>query len=38
MNPRDGWDADRCSIAGALDVVSTRSALLILREAFYGAT
>jgi DNA-binding HxlR family transcriptional regulator len=38
LNPRDGWNADRCSIAGALDVVSTRSALLILREAFYGAT
>src|SRR5215207_6317390 len=38
LEPRDEWVADRCSIAGALDVVSTRSALLIMREAFYGAT
>src|SRR5215207_5390070 len=38
LEPRDEWVADRCSIAGALDVVGTRSALLILREAFYGAT
>ena len=28
----------RCSIAKTLDVVSTRSAFLILREAFYGTT
>ena len=38
LEPRSGWTADRCPIAGALDVVSTRSAFLILREAFYGAT
>lgn len=38
LDPRDGWTADRCSIAAALDVVSTRSAFLILREAFYGIT
>lgn len=36
LEPRSGWAADRCSIAAALDVVSTRSAFLILREAFYG--
>src|SRR2546430_2284069 len=35
---REGWTADRCTIAKALDVVSTRSAFLILREAFYGTT
>ena len=38
LNPRDGWTAERCSIAGALEVVSARSAFLILREAFYGST
>ena len=38
LNPRGGWSADRCSIAKAIDVVNTRSALLILREAFYGTT
>jgi DNA-binding HxlR family transcriptional regulator len=30
--------SDRCSIARALDVVGTRSALLLMREAFYGTT
>jgi DNA-binding HxlR family transcriptional regulator len=29
---------EQCSIAKTLDVVSTRSAFLILREAFYGTT
>ncbi len=38
MSPRDGWTADRCPMAHALDVVRTRSAFLVLREAFYGAT
>lgn len=38
LEPRSGWKADHCSIARALDVVSTRSAMLILREAFYGTT
>jgi DNA-binding HxlR family transcriptional regulator len=38
LDPRDSWTADRCTIASALDVVSTRSAFLILREAFYGTT
>jgi DNA-binding HxlR family transcriptional regulator len=37
LDPRSSWDTgDRCSIARALGVVSTRSAFLILREAFYG--
>jgi DNA-binding HxlR family transcriptional regulator len=38
MEPRSSWKATRCTIAKALDVVSTRSAFLILREAFYGTT
>ncbi len=38
MEPRASWKATRCTIAKALDVVSTRSAFLILREAFYGTT
>lgn len=38
LEPRDGWTADRCTIARALDVVTTRSAFLVLREAFYGTT
>ncbi len=36
LDPRGGWSAERCSIAGALDVLGARSAFLILREAFYG--
>jgi DNA-binding HxlR family transcriptional regulator len=38
LEPRGAWRADRCTIARALDVVTTRSAFLILREAFYGTT
>lgn len=38
LNPRGGWEAERCSIAKTLEVVSTRSAFLIMREAFYGTT
>ena len=38
LEPRSAWNADRCTIARALEVVPTRSAFLILREAFYGTT
>jgi DNA-binding HxlR family transcriptional regulator len=38
LAPREAWVADRCSVVKALEVVHTRSAFLILREAFYGAT
>lgn len=38
LDPRESWTADRCTLAKALEVVSTRSAFLILREAFYGTT
>src|SRR3954449_2125871 len=36
LDPRDTWTAERCTIARTLDVITTRSAFLILREAFYG--
>jgi DNA-binding HxlR family transcriptional regulator len=36
LSPRSGWKASACSMARALDVVSSKSAMLILREAFYG--
>jgi DNA-binding HxlR family transcriptional regulator len=35
---RDAWQATRCSVDLALTVVGTRSAMLLLREAFYGTT
>ncbi len=38
LDPREGWQAERCTIAKSLEILSTRSALLILREAFYGTT
>jgi DNA-binding HxlR family transcriptional regulator len=38
LDPRSGWTADQCTIAKALEVIPTRSAFLILREAFYGTT
>ncbi|MBP2209944.1 DNA-binding HxlR family transcriptional regulator [Rhodococcus ruber] len=33
---RDAWQTTQCSIAKAMDTVGTRSAMLILREAYYG--
>ena len=33
---RDGWSTANCSIARTLDIVGTRSAMLIMREAFFG--
>lgn len=38
LEERDDWSMDNCSIARALEVVGTRSALLIMREAFFGTT
>ncbi|MFI6212146.1 winged helix-turn-helix transcriptional regulator [Nocardia brasiliensis] len=32
------WQTTDCSIAKAMDLVGTRSAVLILREAYYGTT
>ncbi|MFD3510704.1 winged helix-turn-helix transcriptional regulator [Nocardia sp. NPDC058666] len=30
------WNTEGCSIAKAMDLIGTRSAMLILREAYYG--
>jgi DNA-binding HxlR family transcriptional regulator len=38
LSPREDWRATACSLAKALEVVSSKSAMLILREAFYGTT
>jgi DNA-binding HxlR family transcriptional regulator len=38
LEPRGGWTAEGCTLARSLSVLSTRSAFLILREAFYGTT
>jgi DNA-binding HxlR family transcriptional regulator len=38
LDPRGGWTAENCPIDKALQVIPTRSAFLILREAFYGTT
>jgi DNA-binding HxlR family transcriptional regulator len=39
LDPRDGWSAgDECTIAKSVELLSTRSAFLLMREAFYGAT
>jgi DNA-binding HxlR family transcriptional regulator len=35
---RDRWRAERCSIDKAMRAIGTRSAILLLREAFYGTT
>ena len=32
------WPPTRCSLALAMDVIGTKSAFLLLREAFYGTT
>ncbi|MDN3029346.1 helix-turn-helix domain-containing protein [Streptomyces sp. S.PB5] len=33
---RDAWSMANCSIARTLEIVGTRAALLIMREAFFG--
>lgn len=40
LQPRSSWPApgDHCPIARSFDTVGTKSAFVILREAFYGAT
>lgn len=35
---RSTWRLDNCSIAMSMDVIGTRSSMLILREALYGTT
>src|SRR5258707_8231514 len=39
LDPRDGWTAGaECTIAKSVELLSTRSAFLLMREAFWGAT
>lgn len=38
LDPRGSWPAKQCSLAKTAEVIHTRSALLVMREAFYGAT
>jgi DNA-binding HxlR family transcriptional regulator len=38
LEPRDSWKAKRCSIEQTAEVIHTRSAMVVMREAFYGAT
>jgi len=38
LEPRGSWVVEGCMIAGSLEVITSRSAFLILREAFYGTT
>lgn len=35
---RSSWSTEECSIGKAMDVVGSRTAMLLLREAFYGTT
>ncbi len=39
LEPRDSWSAGaECTIAKSVELLSARSAFLLMREAFYGAT
>jgi DNA-binding HxlR family transcriptional regulator len=38
LEPRGAWRATGCTIARTLDLMSTKSSFLLLREAFYGTT
>ncbi|MEU7824805.1 helix-turn-helix domain-containing protein [Catellatospora sp. NPDC049111] len=37
LRDRDAWSMENCSIARTLEIIGTRSAMLVLREAFFGA-
>ena len=37
LQDRDAWSMENCSIARTLEIIGTRSAMLTLREAFFGA-
>ncbi|WP_432827387.1 winged helix-turn-helix transcriptional regulator [Dactylosporangium sp. CA-092794] len=37
LQDRDAWSMENCSIARAFELIGTRSAILVLREAFLGA-
>jgi DNA-binding HxlR family transcriptional regulator len=36
LDERDEWSTANCSVARTLDIVGTKSAMLIMREAFFG--
>jgi DNA-binding HxlR family transcriptional regulator len=38
LDPRGGWEAKRCPIARSMGLIGTRSAFILLREAFYGTS
>ncbi|EIT96087.1 hxlR-like helix-turn-helix family protein [Mycobacteroides abscessus MAB_030201_1075] len=38
LRDRSRWNTDACSIGKALDLLSTKTAFLIVRECFYGST
>jgi len=38
LEDRGAWKMDSCSIAMAMDIIGTRSSMLVLREALYGTT
>ena len=38
LSDRSAWQAESCSVGKAMDVIGSRSAMLLLREAFYGTT
>ncbi|MEV4758348.1 helix-turn-helix domain-containing protein [Micromonospora sp. NPDC049559] len=38
LKDRASWRADDCSIGKAMEAVGARSAILLLREAYYGTT
>ncbi|MGW0434839.1 winged helix-turn-helix transcriptional regulator [Micromonospora sp. NPDC003197] len=37
LGDRDAWSMENCSIVRAFEIIGTRSAMLVLREAFFGA-
>jgi DNA-binding HxlR family transcriptional regulator len=37
LEDRDAWSMENCSIARTFEVIGTRSAILVLREAFLGS-
>ncbi|MGK5684025.1 winged helix-turn-helix transcriptional regulator [Actinoplanes sp. URMC 104] len=38
LSDRLSWSADQCPAGRALEIVGTRSAMLIMREAYFGTT
>ena len=38
LGDRTSWRADRCPAGKAMEIVGTRSAILIMREAYFGTT